>query len=205
MNILIADDRPLLRDEIAFVLRSLFGSAASIRNIADFDTLEATLAESAPDLVVVHHGLRGAPETDALVRRLKRRRVMPLLVAGDDDPAEVRLALAAGAEGYLPRSAGSTDLRDALTTVISGGIFMPKLARRTAVPAEVARVPAHGSDHSVLTPRQREVLGLVRHGLPNKEIARRLGTTEGTIKNHVKAILRLLRVQNRTQAALARV
>ena len=204
MNILLADDRPLVRDEVALVLRGLIGPDAAISGVADFHSFERACEGGRFDLVVVNRQLPGAPPTDALARDLSRRpQVGTVLVTGEDDPEAMHLALAGGARGYLPRSAGADALRSAFSLVLSGGIFMPRLAP----PAPCAPQEPRGTtgDHSGLTPRQREVLDLVRQGLPNKEIARRLGTTEGTVKNHVKAILRQLRVQNRTQAALARV
>ncbi|HEV7264669.1 MAG TPA: LuxR C-terminal-related transcriptional regulator [Falsiroseomonas sp.] len=70
-----------------------------------------------------------------------------------------------------------------------------------APPAAVTPAPTEPAD---LTPRQREILALLREGLPNRDIARRLGIGEGTVKLHVSAVLHRLGARNRTEAALLR-
>lgn len=72
-----------------------------------------------------------------------------------------------------------------------------------APPADPARPPPPEPEPEDLTPRQREILRLLREGLPNRDIAQRLGIGEGTVKLHVSAVLRRLGARNRTEAALA--
>ena len=109
-------------------------------------------------------------------------------------------ALEAGASGYLAKSAPADTLVEALRLVIVGGIYVPRALikgreSRLRQPAAVAQAP-------VLTPRQREILALISTGRSNKEIAHRLGTSDGTIKAHISAIMRRLGVRNRVQLLL---
>ena len=96
----------------------------------------------------------------------------------------------------------------ALQLVLAGGIYVPSQAIRGDLPAGEEHLSDEPLSHSGLagtenlTPRQREVLAHLRAGKSNKQIAHELGLTEGTVKVHVTAILRLLGVRNRTQAAL---
>jgi DNA-binding NarL/FixJ family response regulator len=100
-------------------------------------------------------------------------------------------------------------LFEALKTVMSGGIFVPELASggvgsaaaggHSATEAPLARPSLSGYG---LTPRQTEVLGLLLQGKPNKIIARELDVSVDTVKDHVAAVLRALKVTTRTQAVL---
>jgi DNA-binding NarL/FixJ family response regulator len=86
--------------------------------------------------------------------------------------------------------------------VLAGGVYVPRAlvsgAGKPLAPSEAA------SDRTaVLTPRQQEVLALIADGHANKEIAHRLGTSEGTVKAHITAIMRTLGVRNRVQLLLA--
>lgn len=133
-------------------------------------------------------------------------------------------AIDAGAMGFVPKRSSNELLQDAVHLVMSGGIYMPELVPTDrvepgpvpplAVPAGVAaagqalrpgaRVRTGGSLADLgLTPRQRQVMQLLLHGKSNKLIARDLGISVETVKDHVAAVLRSLGVTSRTQAVLA--
>jgi DNA-binding NarL/FixJ family response regulator len=103
------------------------------------------------------------------------------------------------------------DLADALRLVIAGGIFVPTMSVNPARDAdEPAPAPAAAANDSLpsfeelgITPRQSDVLTLLLQGKSNKDIARRLGLSVETVKDHVQAVLRALGVSSRTQAVLA--
>jgi DNA-binding NarL/FixJ family response regulator len=125
------------------------------------------------------------------------------------DPANVMKALDLGALGFIPKSAQGDVILNALRLVMSGGIYVPPeiLARK-----EVSISPPRetGADRSGISPadvgltnRQLEVLALMMHGNNNKTICRTLNLAEPTVKNHVTAILKALKVSNRTEAVVA--
>ena len=120
-------------------------------------------------------------------------------------------SIAAGARAYIPVRSRIEVLRCALPLVLNGEYFLPASAFRNAelggppvlsfAPA-AEPLPATPRLESPLTERQAEVLAMLAAGKSNKEIARELDILEGTIKLHVKAILRKLNVRNRTEAAM---
>jgi DNA-binding NarL/FixJ family response regulator len=134
----------------------------------------------------------------------QRAPTSPIVVlSGTADSATAREMLAAGAMGFVHKSAGSQEMRNALDLVLQGEVYAP-LALLCAgdacdVPPATPEIP---DPPHLLTARQQEVLRLMAEGLPNKRIARELDISAATVKLHVSAILRALHVANRTEAAL---
>jgi DNA-binding NarL/FixJ family response regulator len=197
MKVLIADDHPMVRDALARTVQQL-GENIEVAQAADFDGLLALLDGAAADLALVDLQMPGMAGV-AGVRQLRAAApLLPLVVAsGQDDAATIRAVLAAGAAGFVPKTSSSELLRQALQIVLAGGVFVPQQALAD-LPA-AAPAPA---DTTGLTPRQRDVLRGLLKGAPNKVIARDLGLTEGTVKIHIAAILRVLQVRNRTEAVV---
>jgi DNA-binding NarL/FixJ family response regulator len=141
----------------------------------------------------------------AAIRRLRERvpdtRVVVLTSFASDD--QVIPAVHAGAAGYLLKDVEPSGLEAAVRLVHDGEALLdPQIAGR--VMEEVAHPPATG-DVASLTPREREVLGLLGRGLSNRELADTLVVSEKTVKTHVSNILMKLGVHDRTQAALLAV
>lgn len=134
------------------------------------------------------------------------RGVAIILVSDREDSQQIGEALRQGVRGYIPTTLTPGILIEAVRLVQAGGTFVPADALAEAL---TQRQPAPASDHadldqlnlSALTPRQREVLELLRRGKPNKIIAHELSMRESTVKVHVRQIMRKLRARNRTQAA----
>jgi DNA-binding NarL/FixJ family response regulator len=122
--------------------------------------------------------------------------------------------------GFVPKRSSNETLSDALRMVMSGGIFVPPMTMGADGPADSFLPPGLASSGGLhhthpavpaqpalealgLTPRQRDVLSLLLKGQPNKLIARELGLSVETVKDHVAAVLRALNVSSRTQAVLA--
>ncbi|CAM3134773.1 response regulator transcription factor [Corallococcus sp. ZKHCc1 1396] len=146
-----------------------------------------------PDVVLWDTGLRltegAAPDLGA-----------PVLALVTDEAAG-ELALGAGARGLLFRDVAPGMLVAALHAVARGlTVFEPGLSQVRAAPRSTA--PTGAPAHDTLTPREREVLGLLAEGLSNKAIADRLAISEHTAKFHVNAVLAKLGVQRRTEAVV---
>ena len=127
-----------------------------------------------------------------------------IVICDRDDSQHVGEALRQGIKGYVPTTLTSQILMGALRLVQAGGTFIPSGALTEAL----SRQPVGGesaktdvADLCGLTPRQREVLNLLRLGKPNKIIAHELDMRESTVKVHVRQIMRKMRVTNRTEAA----
>lgn len=131
---------------------------------------------------------------------------VPIVVVSDrEDSAAVFEALLLGARAYVPSSLDPEILLETLRFVHKGGTFVPLDVlinlighQRVAQSAEVRPTDTHG-----LTDGEFRVLELLRRGEPNKVIARALEIEEGTVKVHVRRIMKKLNAANRTQAALA--
>jgi DNA-binding NarL/FixJ family response regulator len=126
-----------------------------------------------------------------------------LVVSSSDEPKLINMALDRGAAGFVPKNSAPHLMLQAISLVLSGGIYIPpavlKLLQysRNDNGSVADTVPAAN-----LTERHREVLEHLAKGYSNKQIARALGVSEGTVKAHVAGLFRLLQAQNRTQAIL---
>jgi len=203
-TLLIADDHPLFRA----ALRQAAADAVDALQVREADSLESVLAalEAEPgiDLVLLdlhmpgNHGLAGLAAI-----RAQYPGVAVIVVSANDDPRVVRRALDHGAAGYLPKSAGLDDLREAIRSVMACEQWLPAPLR-----AAVARAQSSADDSALaarlasLSPQQFRVLVLVAEGLLNKQIADRLDVQERTVKAHLSAIFDRLGVRNRTQAGV---
>jgi DNA-binding NarL/FixJ family response regulator len=136
-----------------------------------------------------------------------------VVVSDREESEEVIRAFSAGANGFIPTNYEPEITRQALSFIIGGGSFFPPtilldLPTHSDIRVETThgRVQTGDVGESRLingfTPRQQEVLELLRRGDSNKVIGRRLSMTEATVKVHVRQIMRKLGASNRTQAAL---
>jgi DNA-binding NarL/FixJ family response regulator len=211
VKILVADDHPLLREALLPVLRELDCGVMAIE-AADGDAVRRLAAEH-PDLDlalldICLPGVRGIELFDALRRDYP---ALPLVaLSALDDPGTVKAVLACGALGFIPKSSSHRVMVQALRLVLAGGRYlppelMPELAGEdwASAPAR-AESPATPGGTSIetlgLTGRQQQVLALLAQGKSNKQICRALGLAEATVKVHVTAVLKALKVTSRTQA-----
>jgi DNA-binding NarL/FixJ family response regulator len=162
------------------------------------------LRDASPRLVLLDLQLPGLAGAEG-VRRLRALCPTPsIVVLSDSDERETILeCLAAGAQGYVLKSASPSQFLRALDTILSGGVFAP--ASLTGVPprapqaipsAELGMQPVLAT----LTDRQRDVFRLLAEGCATKTIARRLDLAVGTVKVHLAAIYRVLGAHSRMEA-----
>ncbi|MFZ6756021.1 response regulator [Undibacterium sp. Ji50W] len=205
MKLLIVDDHPTMRAGLA----ALLGHVEAHSTI-----LEASNGQEALTCVAQHPDLDAAfvdlymPGMDGmlLIQELVRHDPqLPVIVLSSSESAQdVRRALALGALGYLPKSASAHTILSAFRLVLSGDIYVPPFML-DFVTQDAAPHARQGSSKNALrlTARQLEVLLLLRDGLVNKEIGRRLGLSDKTVKAHVASLFKELRVNNRVQAVSA--
>ncbi len=205
-RILIADDHPLYRYALEHVASENFPAATIVSCASQDEVLAVVEDDDSFDLILLDLKLPGATGFSCLSLIRKRTPVTPIvIVSAVEDANTMREAMEFGATGYLPKSSTRATMRSALHLVMSGGVFMPASAvsgnwlRRRPGANQAKHAEAK---HSTLTERQQVVLKLMADGKSNKEIANDLSITEITVKAHVSAILRKLRVSNRVQAAM---
>jgi two-component system, NarL family, nitrate/nitrite response regulator NarL len=203
MKILIVDDHPVFREGLALLLRQL-GPETTILEAANASQALALLSEHADcDIVVLDLVLPGIDGSEALIRFGQTRPDLPVIVlSSSEDPRDVRKALAQGALGYVPKSASRHTLLSAIKLVMNGDLYVPPLILGELAALHIE--PMHAKavvDRAVLTDRQTDVLRLLAEGQSNKAIALELGLSEKTVKAHVTAIFKALKVFSRIQAA----
>ena len=144
-------------------------------------------------------GVRGF--SGLMYMRAQYPSVPVVIISANDDPAVIRRCMDFGASGFIPKTLGVDGMRNAIASVLKGGIWTPPdvdltLAADGETSAMLARLVT-------LTPQQVRVLMMLSEGLLNKQIAYELSVSEATVKAHVSAILQKLGVESRTQAVIA--
>ena len=197
-TIIIAEDHPMFRGALALTLRRLMPEAQLIE-VASHGDLEAALARS-PDVKIVLLDLRipGANGLSSLVfLRGEYPEVAVAIISGGAYAETISRARQLGAAAFIPKSASTDTIAQALAGVIRGESWFPE---HEAVPA--VSEPRLQDQLTTLTPQQFRVLKYLADGKLNKQIAEKLDVSEGTVRAHVTAILRKLGVSTRTQAAI---
>ena len=208
MKILVIDDHALIRAGLKPVLEQLGeGEAVTVLDASSYARgIEIAVANPDLDLVLLDFNLPNVTGFAALVDMQERFPDVPVvIVSGEDDPALVRETFLRGALGFIPKSSTTAVMLAALRLVLSGGTYVPREAMAGAsAPEAAARRHRPGNLRGLdITPRQAEVLELVLAGKSNKVICRELGLAEGTVKNHVAAVLKALNATNRVEAVIA--
>ena len=199
----ICDDHPvfragiigLLRDEADIELVFEAGTAGELRRALDEKPASV-------DLVLLDLDLPDQHGLEVIATIADRARV--LILSAFDDPRSVRTALERGASGFVRKDAPPASLLDAIRKTSNGQtVLSADLAVRVAGAMRTESADRELSRKlDALTDRQREVLALLAEGKSNREIARALFVSEGTVKNHVTQILQTLDVTDRTRLAV---
>lgn len=197
LAVLTVDDHPLIRSALREVLHLMAERVELLEAATPPEGL--AVLERRPDLDLVlldvnfaqHDGL-------AFVDRFRAAApATPLMVyTMHEDAPTLKLALARGAAGIVPKTHSAAMLQKAIELVMEGGIYVPPELART-VSSREADAPAEFSG------QQWRLLELLARGLPNKTIARELGLAPSTVKNQLTVLFGKLGVSNRTQAAMA--
>lgn len=212
IGVLIVDDHPVFRQG----LRDLVETDPRLRVVGEASDGENALSmatEEQPEVVLLDINL---PTMNGLqvTRYLKEEQpdTSVIMITGYDDAEQVFHAFRAGASAYCPKDISPEELIDTIHATRQG---MYVVGERQMTHDEMVEwveerivgmpggLPQDDEElFEPLTPRQMEVLELVTRGMSNKEIAFKLGISHQTVKNHMTAILRKLRCQDRTQAAV---
>lgn len=206
IRVLIADDHPMFRRGL---VASFAGSpeVQVVGEAQDGEQLLALAAEVSPDVVVTDLSMPSLDGIKASQRLLASHPSLGLLILTmHEDDERLFSALRAGARGYLLKGADRDDIVRAIQAVHAGdAIYAAPVARRIVDFFTGAHDTYAAQVFPDLTDRERDVLQLVSAGAGNHEIARRLGLSDKTVRNHVSAILGKLQARDRAAAvALAR-
>ena len=202
ITVVLADDHALVRRG----LEKLLGAHPDIEVVGTAaDGVEAVrvVAEMRPDVVLMDlqmPELDGVEATRKIVSESEPdKQPQVVVLTSFSDTERIVAALDAGAVGYLLKDTEPEDLLEGVRAAARGESPLHPRAARQLLTARTKQTPTTTVD---LTPRENEVLGLVRKGLANKQIARRLGISERTVKAHLTSTFQRIGVTDRTQAAL---
>jgi DNA-binding NarL/FixJ family response regulator len=192
VKILLVDDHALFRAGMRMLLKALGGEIV----------LEAGDERQALDLIRAHRDIKlclldlSLRNGDGLGLLDEIKQLSPntavVVVSAAEDNQTIRRCIDAGAMSFIPKSAAPEVLTEALQRVLADEIYLP----------EMEPDKSESDARPTLTPRQRDVLKHLSQGLPTKLIARELGLSEYTIKEHIASIFQTLRVRNRTEAVI---
>ena len=197
-RILLVDDHPMISTALEALLRNTPFEIVGVTSTGEEAT--AAIAQLEPEIVLLDLQLRHGSGMDVLrqLRREQRRTRVVLLTAAIDDTSLME-AKALHVQGIVLKNSDPAYLFECLDRVRRGGQwFDPEVTESFK---RLSDTLGHG-ERAALAPRERELIKLVRNGLRNREIARKLGVTEGTIKVYLHTVFQKLGVSSRTELAI---
>lgn len=191
IRVVLADDHAVVRAGLTAILEAE-PDIQVVADVADGEQAVRAFAEHRPDVLVMDLRM---PVLDGLGALVQLRRTHPtarvILLTTYDDEEDIYRGLEAGASGYL--------LKDAAVSELVNGIRKVHAGRKAIAPAAAERLAGRVAVQE-LSDREREVLEHLAEGKSNKQIARALGISDGTVKVHVANILHKLNAQGRSEA-----
>ncbi len=203
LKLLVVEDHALVREGLLATLKNL-GEQTRTIGVPDADKAIGVLEREDIDMMILDLMLPGTKGQSFLPLVRRRFPTVPVVILSAlDDADTVARVMKDGASGFVSKSGSSNELLKALRGVLQGEIYLPPKLRKLTSRSETA----HGERRSLaqrfgLTGAQARVLELLADGRSNRSIGELLGSTEGTVKIHVSAIMKALGVSNRSEAAL---
>lgn len=205
-TVIFIDPQPLTRDSVAMWLRSKLLDL-EIGTAADVDEAANDARSSEASLVLYHLGTESIEAPEVLDRLQRLEQALPevpvAILAAADDWDSIVSALRSGAKGYIPTSLRAAVIVEAIRLLCAGGSYAPVTSFLSS-PAGMQHgrkmdPQALGLDFSS---RQLQIISCLRRGFANKNIAYQLSMSEGTVKVHIRNIMKKLGAQNRTQIVI---
>ena len=198
IRVVIADDYEVVRAGLELLIGT-FDDVEVVGTASDGAEAVAMCEDTRPDVALLDIEM---PNLDGITATRRIHDLAPatavVVFTSFSERRQVLDALDAGAVGYLLKDADPNELHRGIVAAAAGdNPLAPKAAARL-----IAERPAAQTSNRELSPREREILLLLTHGLANKQIARRLGIAERTVKAHLTSVFQRLGVTDRTQAAL---
>jgi DNA-binding NarL/FixJ family response regulator len=200
---LIADDHPLFRDALKGALSSCFTDVTFLESDTLDTTIDVLRKNRQVSIIILDLNMPGCDNFYGLLRVKEIFPHIPIVVLSASDSAQtVSQVMAFGAYGFIPKTTATPMIKEALLAILRGEKWLPD-----GMAAAILEVDDDTKDIAVklkeLTPKQFQVLKLVKDGLMNKQIASKLHVTEATVKAHIGVIFKKLEVKTRTQVVLA--
>jgi DNA-binding NarL/FixJ family response regulator len=200
-KIAIVEDKKIIRESLAEFVQADAECRCVCVCATGADALKE-IPKHQPDIVLMDIQL---PDFSGIECTLKLKQMLPsvqiIMVTVYEDTERIFKALRAGACGYLLKRCTPEELISAIREVRQGGAPMSREIARKVILSFQEPITA-AAEVEGLSPREREILELLAAGFPNKEIAARLGLTDGTVRWHLRHVYNKLHVRSRTEATL---
>ena len=202
MKVLITDEQSLFRDGLSLRLKQINPNIAIIQ-ASNLIEMQKLLTENMDtDIVLLDIDLAELNATEIIT---KIKSIAPntkiVAISSSEEIRNIKKILSLGVKGYITKKSDSNILSGALKLILDGGTYLP--------PTLLENQNAYNNGDKTtgflkknLTNRQSQVLDLIAQGKSNKQIAYDMGVSEATVKLHINALLRSLKVNNRTQAVI---
>ena len=197
IRVMVVDDHAVVREGLS----KLLGAVPDIDVVAAAsggEEVAALIQSAVPDVILMDLSMPDVDGVEATRRALAiRPEAKVVMLTSFSDPEHVNAALDAGAVGYVLKDAAPEEIVQAVKAAGRGEAPFSPRAASALLQRRAQKRPADD-----LTPRERQVLELVGQGLPNKQISRKLGIKEKTVKAHLTNVFQRIGVSDRTSAAL---
>lgn len=201
MKVLITDEQSLFRDGLSLRLKQINNDISIIQSSSLEDMQKYLSKENDIDLLIFDIDLA---ELTAMEIINKIKTISPktniIAISSSEDTKNIKKILSLGVKGYIPKKIDSNILSGALKLILDGGTYIPSVLLDNTI--NIENIHHFNGLKKNLTNRQSQVLDLIAQGKSNKQIAYDMGVSEATVKLHINALLRSLKVNNRTQAVI---
>ena len=197
MKILIADEHALFRDNAARFISEISNESVVLQVSTFSQSVKILEKEQNIDLIIIDADML-LPHVLQNIEKLQSLTNAPriVVISASEDVEQIKKIIKTGITGYIPRQTDLSIFKQAITDILKGGTYIPK---------GLQDIESDFTDKVTgkkLTNRQSQVLDLIAQGKSNKQIAYEMGVSEATVKLHINALLRSLKVTNRTQAVI---
>ncbi|MBR2299982.1 MAG: response regulator transcription factor [Alphaproteobacteria bacterium] len=197
MKILIADDHALFRDNLALFLSELQPQSVVLQVSSYPLMLKLLKKEQNIDMVVLDLDMKGV-EALKTIYDLKSisDNLKIVVISTSEDILQIKKIILSGVDGYILRRTDFSNIKEAFEQIFQDRKYIPEALK------DIENENLGKISGKPLTNRQSQVLDLIAQGKSNKQIAYEMGVSEATVKLHINALLRSLKVNNRTQAVI---
>jgi two-component system nitrate/nitrite response regulator NarL len=203
LKLIVVDDHPLYRSGVIRTLEESAGFVVVGEGASGPEAIDLC-ARLRPDVALLDISMAGGGIEAAQEIATVHDAVRVIMLTASEQDDDILAALAAGARGYVVKGVGEAELLSAIAAIARGETYVsPTLAARLLVAMNAPKPQqAATSPFDSLTAREEQILKQVSAGLSNKEVGRKLGLQEKTVKHYMTAILQKLQARNRVEAAL---
>lgn len=202
-RILVVDDHPMLRKGVIDLLK-LEEDLNTVDEASSGEEAVKMATENEPDLILLDLNMKGM-DGIATIKALRKQEVFSRVVifSVSDSADNIKTAVEAGADGYILKDSEPEELINLIRQAVHGKFAANETVSKILKENQSTNTSqGNGIDINTLTHREKEILKLIANGLSNKMIARELNIAEGTVKVHVKNLLKKLSFRSRVEAAI---